>query len=235
MCYARRVVRRRTSALAVVLCACALWAAPALAWPVDVLVDLPAGSDEIRKLSAVSWVQSEDASIADAEVLPSGELLLTGKAPGRTLVLLYAEGKFAVWRVRVSAKGEAVRKDDGASQLTAAKAACPGLTTDGTTLTAAIKDDRCRTALLALFQTDAFKAADLDLTFELAALQAQIAAIEKALKPIGIDDLKVSSRGAGLVVEGKATPAQKRSALWALFKNSVGRVPFDDRIEEKEP
>src|SRR4051812_42481914 len=96
VCYARPVVRRRSPALAAVLCACLMWAAPAHAWPVDVLVDLSAGSDEIRKLSAVSWAQSDDEAIAVAEVLPTGELLLTGKSPGRALVLLYAEGKFAV-------------------------------------------------------------------------------------------------------------------------------------------
>lgn len=213
---------------------CLLVPALCFAWPVDVFVDLEVGGDEFKKLSAISWAQSEDLGIVTVEVMPSGEILLTGKGPGRALILLYAEGKFAVWRARVSPKGERVKAVEGAAELIAARGACPGLRVEDGTLFATIKDERCRAALLALFQTDAFKGAELDLTFELAALQAQIAAIEKALRGTGARDLAVSSRGAGLVMTGAASVAQHRLVLWALFKNSAGRVPLDDRIEVDE-
>ena len=42
----------------------------AFAWPVDVYEDLQAGTDEIRKLAAISWAEVEDPSIATVEVLP---------------------------------------------------------------------------------------------------------------------------------------------------------------------
>ncbi|MBX5482122.1 MAG: hypothetical protein IRZ16_09845 [Myxococcaceae bacterium] len=209
--------------------------APAFAWPVDVIVDLEADAVSIRKLTALGWAESDNPAVVEAERLPSGELLLTAKGPGRALVLLYAEGKFAVWRVRVAPKGGAVKREDGTAELEAAKAACPKLEATSDSLTAHIADERCRSALLSLFQTDAYEARQLELTFEVPVLQAQLAAIDEALRPLGVDGLKLSSRGAGLVVEGTATPEQKRKALWAIFKNSVGRVPFDDRLEEPKP
>ncbi|WNZ63504.1 pilus assembly protein N-terminal domain-containing protein [Myxococcus sp. MxC21-1] len=77
---------------------------PALAhaWPVDLVVPLEPGKERFHKLDTVDWVQVADASVADAELLPgSNELLLTGQKAGRTLLLLYAGGRFAVWRLTV--------------------------------------------------------------------------------------------------------------------------------------
>lgn len=217
--------------LRAVLIAAALLPSLAFAWPVDVTADLVAGKDEIRKLAALSWAEVEDPKVATVEVLPSGELLLTGKAPGRTLALLYAEGKFAVWRLRVSKAGEPVKAVDGAAELEAAKKACPGLTVREGTLSATIKDERCRKALLDLFQTDAFEARELELTFDLAALQAQLGAVEKGLAAAGVDGLSLHYSGAGVVLEGRADEAHHRTALWTLFKSSAGRVPVEDDIQ----
>jgi len=213
-----------------------LAAPPARAWPVDLAVTLVQGKEHFHKLSVVDWVQVEDPSIATAEIFEdSKELLLTGLKPGRTLLLLYAEGRFAVWRLVVGAPGQPVEAEPGTALLAAARKACPGLkTTEGAerSLTAEVKDARCREALRAVLKTDAYLARELDLTLELTLLQEQLAALTPPLKALG---LKASYRGAGLMLEGSTTPEGHRQALWELFRQSVGRVPLEDRVEVKRP
>ncbi len=199
-----------------------------LAWPVDVIQDVEPGKEKFVKLGAIEWAETEDSSIATAEVMEAGELLLTGLKPGRTHVLLYAEGRFAVWRVRVGGK-----PDPG--DPAAVKKACPDakLTPDeDTKLTATVATDACWKALYALFQTDAFDARSLDLTFDGKVLQQQLKGIQSALPKT------VASKyvGAGLVIEGQvASVAEHKKVLWTLFKKSVGRVALDDRLEVKTP
>lgn len=208
----------------------ALWllllaAGAACAWPADVYVDLEAGAERFQRLSALDWVEVEDPSVATAEVLDSGELLLTGKSPGRTLLLLYAEGKVAVWRLRVAAKGAKPKVEPEGGALAAARTACPDLKVDGSNLTVTIKDERCRQALLALFKTDAFSARDLELTFEVAALQAQLSALQLGAQ------VEAQYAGAGLILKGKLPEKVYRRVLWQVFQRSVGRVALEDRVE----
>jgi hypothetical protein len=208
----------------------------AAAWPVDLSMPLETGKERFHKLSVVDWVEVEDPSIATAEVLSgSNELLLTGVKPGRTLLLLYAEGKFAVWRLVVGAPGRPPEPEPSAESLAAARKACPGLkTTEGSerSLTTFVKSSRCREALHTLLKTDAYLARELDLTFELPILQEQLAALTTALKGSG---LTVRYRGAGVVLEGSTTPEGHRRALWELFRQSVGRVPLEDRATVQRP
>ncbi|WP_343213360.1 hypothetical protein [Archangium violaceum] len=208
----------------------------ASAWPVDLSVSLEPGKERFHKLSAVDWVEVEDPSVVTAEVLQgSNELLLTPLKPGRTLLLLYAEGKFAVWRLGVGAPGRPPEPEPSAELLAAARKACPGLkATEGSerSLTVHVKDVRCREALRALLKTDVYLARDLELTFELPVLQDQLAALTSALKGSG---LTVSYRGAGAVLDGTATPEGHRRALWELFRQSVGRVPLEDRATVRRP
>ncbi|NMO14812.1 hypothetical protein HPC49_00830 [Pyxidicoccus fallax] len=203
----------------------------ALAWPVDLAVSLEAGKERFHKLSVVDWVEVEDASVATAEVLPgSNELLLTGQSPGRTLLLLYAEGRFAVWRLNVG-----VPPEDPAPRLAAARKACPDLkATEGAerALSATVKDAGCRSALMELLRTDAYVARELELTLDVAVLQEQLASMVSALQPLG---LEARYSGAGMVLSGSATPETHRRALWELFRRSVGRVPLEDRVEVKAP
>ena len=195
--------------------------AAVLAWPVDVVVDLEVGSEKFHRLSGAEWMEVEDPAVAGAELLESGELLLTGKAPGRTLLLLYGQGRVAAWRLRV---GGAKAKIGGDAELAAVKKTCPGVaTTDG--LAATVKDEPCRRALLTLFQTDAYLARELELTFELAALQSQLTALKP---PKGVTARYI---GAGLELKGEATREEHRKLLWNVFKSSAGRVALDDRIE----
>ena len=53
----------------------------------------------------------------------------------------------------------------------------------------------------------------------------------------GLKELGLEARysGAGLVLQGKATPEDHRRALWELFRQSVGRVPLEDRVQLDVP
>ncbi len=206
------------------------------AWPADVYADLRAGEERFEKLAAVEWVEVEDPTVLDAEVLPSGELLLTGKAKGRTLLLLYAEGKFAVWRVRVGTPPVEVGPDG--EPLQKAKKLCgAGFKVNAARgggeaeLVTAVPNDACRLALRALFETDAFRARDLELVFDVPAFQAQLADVAEGIRAAGVKGVTARYHGAGLVLEGKVTAAEKRKVLWAVFKRSVGRVPLGDKLE----
>jgi hypothetical protein len=232
----RPPVSRRAFPLLAFLAALLLALSPlrASAWPVDLVMPLEPGKERFHKLSVVDFVEVEDASIATAEVLEgSNELLLTGLKPGRTLLLLYAEGKFAVWRLVVGTPPEPLPAPE--PLVAAARKACPGLkVTDGAGrgLTAEVKDARCREAVRSLLKTDVYLARELELTFELPLLQEQLTALTPVLKGLG---LNVSYRGAGLVLEGATTPEGHRKALWELFRQSVGRVPLEDRVTVQRP
>ena len=226
----------RTGLGGVLLATLLLLPVQALAWPVDLEFSLESGTDRFHKLTAVEWVDVEDPSVATAEVLPgSSELLITGKRPGRTLMLLYAEGKMGVWRLSVTAPGAKATPDAAPEQLAAARKACPGLqVNEGTerSLVVTVKDPACRKALLALFQTDAWLARELEITFELPMLQEQLSGITSALKELG---LEARYSGAGIVLQGESTPEGHRRALWELFRQSVGSVPLEDRVKINVP
>jgi hypothetical protein len=212
-----------------------LWAASAQAWPVDLYLDLEAGAEKVHRLPGLSWVESEDEKIAEVEVLPTGdELLILGKAPGRTLVLIYAEGRIAVWRIRVAAKGEVAKPEDGAAAWVDAKKACPDLKLDpeqDPSVTVTVKDERCREALRGYFQTDAMLAKQTALVFELPALQAQLTAMNAGLATQVKGKVEARYLGAGLQLKGKLSADEQRKALWEVFRRAVGRVALDDRIE----
>ena len=71
-----------------------------LAWPVDMIHDVEPGREKFVKLGAIDWAESEDPSIATAEVMESGELLLTG-AGFTTVVIGLAIGTTAWLQKRV--------------------------------------------------------------------------------------------------------------------------------------
>ncbi|MFZ5471594.1 MAG: pilus assembly protein N-terminal domain-containing protein [Myxococcota bacterium] len=205
-----------------------LLASGAHAWPVDVYVDLEAGREEISKPASVTWVESEDPKVATAEVLLGGEVLVTGVSVGRTVVLLYDQGKLAAWRVRVWPKAEKVKPLTAEEK--ALRQACPGLTLSAEALAGPVKDERCRSALRAYLEADGYAARQLDLRFELSALQAQLVALRSALA--GAVKPKVEARylGAALVLEGRLTDQEHRRVLWETFRHTVGRVVLEDRV-----
>ena len=179
----------------------------------------------------MDWAESDAPGVVTAEALPqSGELLLTPHAAGIARVLLYAEGRFAVWRVMV---GPIELQNTGA-ELAAAKKACPDLkATEGAepSLTATVNDTACRLALRTFLKTHAYLAKELELTFAVPQLQAQLEDFAAGMPP----GLTVRYSGAGLVLSGKTDREGHRKALWELFNRAVGRVPLEDRTEVEAP
>ena len=206
-------------------------ASPAMAWPVNARFDLKVGEEKFQKLTPDAWVEVEAPAIATAELFETAEVMLTGKAPGSTLVLVHAEDKVMVWRVVVRAPSD--RTAPAPEDLTTpAKKACRDLKVESGELTTTIRDEACRQALLALFSSDRapFLARDLDLTFDVAALQSQLRVIQAGLSKVA-PEVKAVYVGAGLRLSGRATAAQHRRAFWEVFRASVGRLALEDRIE----
>lgn len=211
-----------------------LCAFPAFAWPVDWIHDVEAGKEKFIKLPRVDWFEVEDDKVLAVEWQPeSGELLLVGLKPGRTTVLLGADGKVAAWRVRV---GTPVMTDDAAFK--AAQKACPDFRPtplEDVKLTVTAHDDACRKALLTLFQTDAFEARHLELTYDAKVLQTQLRSVEEGLKAVTKGRVKARYVGAGLVLEGPVTKAEHRKVLWEVLKRTLGRFALDDKMELPAP
>jgi hypothetical protein len=210
-----------------------LLAFPAFAWPVDWIHDVPAGKEKFIKLPKVDWLEVEDPTVASVEWLPeSNELLIVGLKPGRVTVLLGADGKVAAWRVRV---GTPPVTDEAA--MVAAKKACPTMTLtplDDVKLAATVQDEACRKALLTLFQTDAFEARHLELTFDGKVLQSQLKSVQDGLMAVTKGRVKARYVGAGLIIDGPVTLSEHRKVLWEIFKRTLGRFALDDQTLKPE-
>lgn len=215
------------------LLALSLWVVPALAqaWPVDWIHDVEPGKEKFVRLPGLDWFEVEDPKVARLEWLEeSGELLITGLKPGRTVVLLGAFGKVAAWRVRVGGKPVT---DDAA--FAAAQKACPDFKPtplEDIKLTVTVQAEPCRKALLALFQTDAFEARHLELTFAGDVLQAQLKAVEEGLRVAAGKKATARYVGAGLVLEGQVSRDEHHRLLWEVLRRTLGRFALDDRLEE---
>jgi hypothetical protein len=223
----------RWCGLAVSISMCA--SVGAFAWPVDWAHDVEAGGAKFLKLPALDWFEVDEPSVVSVEWMEEAkELLLIANRPGRALVLLGVEGKVAAWRVRVAS---APVRDEGA--MVAAKKACPYFTLsplEVVKLTTTVKDEPCRLALMKLFQTDAFEARHLELTFEPKVLQQQLKNVEEGLAALAKGRVKARYVGAGLVLEGDvASVAEHRKVLWEVLKRTLGRFALDDRIVEPTP
>lgn len=242
---------RRTLLLTGLLCA-----SSALAWPVDVRQTLSTGTQREVPLRALSWAETDapervgvvveiaPREVGELEVLPGGiparqrpqagaTLTLSARAAGDATVLLYAEGNFAVWRV--SAGGSAEPAPPDPALVEAARAACPGLTLGAgegghLTLEAEVTSEACGDALLPLLKSPAFLARDVKLTFDGAALQRQLTALQAAYAEAGLP-VKARYVGAGLILTGTVTPAQHQRALWLTFENALGKVALTDHLE----
>jgi hypothetical protein len=218
---------RHTSLLVVLL------ATAAQAWPVDWIHDVEAGKERFIKLPKLDWFEVEDPKILEVMwQADSNELLLIGLKPGRTTVLLGAEGKVAAWRVRVGTP-------PATSDVTfaAAKKVCPDLRLtplEDVKVSVSVHDEACRQALLKYFETDAVEARSLDLAFDSTVLQSQLKSVEEGLRTVAKGRVKARYVGAGLVMEGTTTQAEHRKVLWEILKRTLGRFALDDRIEEPE-
>ena len=207
---------------------------PALAWPVDWIHDVEVNKEKFIKLPRVDWLEVDDPKVVSVEwVAESNELLLIGLKPGRAIVLLGADGKVAAWRIRV---GTPPVTDEAA--LAAAKKACPEFKVtplEEVKLTVTVPDEACRKALTTLFQTDAFEARDLDLTFEGKVLQTQLKSVQEGLMLTTHGKVKARYVGAGLIIDGPVTIAEHRKLLWETLRRSLGRFALTDETEKPEP
>ncbi len=202
---------------------------PAWGWPVDVVQDLEVGKEKFVHLSSLDWFEVEDPKVVTVEYLESGEILFTALQPGRTLVLMYAEKKFAVWRLRVAGKSQ-----PEVGTLGTALKACPKLTyhpQEYDKLVGLVGDEKCRQAVLGLLATDAFVGKELALVFPIEVLQSQLKTINAALA-----SQKIVARyeGASLVLTGSVDAPGQRKALWDVFRRSAGRVAMDDQVEVRQ-
>jgi len=202
----------------------------ASAWPVDWIHEVDLRKERFVRLPALDWFEVEDPTVAQVEWMEhSNELLITGLKPGRTVLLLGAEGKFAAWRIRV---GQKPLVDDKVS--TAAQKACPDLRwtpLEDVKLTVTAHSEPCRAALLALFQTDAVEARAMELTFSGEVLQGQLKELQSAFEKVAPGKVKARYVGAGLVLSGTVSAAEHRKLLWELLKRSLGRFALDDQLE----
>lgn len=214
---------------------CLVLATAAQAWPVDWIHDVEPGKERFLKLGRLDWYEVEDPKVLDVVWQPeSNELVLVGLKPGRTTVLLGAEGKVAAWRVRV---GTPPAVSD--ATYAAAKKVCPDLRLtplEDVKVTVSVHDEACRLALLKYFETDAVEARSLNLAFDNPVLQAQLKSLEEGLRAVTKGRVKARYVGAGLVLEGPvASAAEHRRVLWEVLKRTLGRFTLDDRLEEPEP
>lgn len=204
----------------------------ASAWPVDWIHDVEPGKERFLRLPSLDWFEVEDPKTVQVEWMEhSHELLISGLKPGRTVVLLGAEGKVAAWRVRVGQKPLVDEKVSAAAQK-----ACPDLKwtpLEDVKLSVTAHSEPCRQALFALFQTDAAEARSMELTFSGEVLQAQLRELTAAFQRVAPGKVKARYVGAGLVLSGSVTEAERRKVFWELLKRALGRFAVDDQLEVK--
>jgi hypothetical protein len=210
---------------------------PAMSLPVDGSVDLIVGETQFLRLTDVKAADVDDAKIVSVEVMPAGEILLTPHAPGRALLFLVDSMRTAAWRIRVRQRGgrlEEVNPSDAAR--TAAAKACLAFkeegSGDGLSVSATIVNAACRSALKRLFDTDGYRAKQLELLFTAESLQDQLADITERLKANGLPDVKIHYEGVTLVVSGTLPHGGWARLARALYEGAVGRVPPDFQVEE---
>lgn len=220
---------RRLFALAALLLS-----APAAAWPVDLFVDVAPREETFVRFEGVEWVEVLDPKVATAEAFPSGEVLVSGgEQAAETLVMIYGQGRFSVWKVRVARPAERKAPQAEPSQVLQR---CPKPVLEPGRVVARVDSEPCRLALRTFLEQGAVRADQTDLTFELTALQGQLRDLEAGLEALKLSG-KVQLRylGAGLVLEGAVSQEEHRRLLWELFRRSAGRAALEDRLTLPEP
>jgi len=213
----------------------------AWAWPVDVELLLKKGEARFVKPAAVEWVEVDEPSIVSAELFETKEILFEAKKPGTALLLLYAEGRAAVWRVVVeeSAAPKAKPPPSPPNPLLETRKACPklGFHTDKLPkISGEVDTEACRQALLFLLMQPGWLAQELELVFEMGVLASQLAQMQKATEAaLGKGKVKLRYLGATLEMSGKLSPKEHRQALWSVFFQSAGRIALDDSMQVVSP
>lgn len=221
-------------------CALALAAAiapAASALPVDSALDLTVGEERFLKFASVLAVETDAPQVATAEILPGGEVLVTGRGSGRALLFLADDTKTAAWRLRVRESGAPIPEVAVSQEArAAARRACPGLKeesrNDAPSVAAVVATPACRRALKRLFEADGYRAERLELTFSIEALQDQLADLGERLAAHGLGGRRVHYSAVTLVVDGALPRAALGRLARAFYEAAIGRVPADLVIEE---
>ncbi len=215
-------------------------AVPARAVPVDNAVDLVVGDEHFLRLAGVVAAEIDSPAVVTAELLPSGEILLTAKAPGRTLLFLASEERTAAWRLRVRERGGRFEEAEATPEARAAASkACPGLKEEtsarGLGVVVTVPNPACRAALMRLVSADPYRAGAMEITFTAESLRDQLVAIEQRAAAAGLTGLAFAYRGATLVVKGSAPAGSRLKLARLLYVTALGRVPAEFRFEEAGP
>ena len=215
------------------------------AWPVDMAFVLKKGEARFVKLAAAEWLEVDDASIVSAELFGTQEILLEAKKPGVALLLLYSEGRAAVWRLSVEEAPAKPKPETAATLLPAtplqeARQACPKLrfqTDKLPKIVGTIDTEACRKALVFLLMQPGWLAKELELVFEMEVLSTQLAAMQKAVdEALGKNKVTLLYVGATLEMSGRQlTPQQHRRALWSVFFQAAGRIALSDSMQVLSP
>ena len=214
----------------------------ALALPVDRVLDLTPGELHFERVRFLLAAAVEPADLATAELLASGETLITPLRAGSGLIYFYEEGQLEVIRLRVGPDPFPAPPQLG--ELRAVKHACHEVETHvakgETFLHVTIPDQACRVALKAALAAEPLTAEPLTadhlrVVYEVPALQAQLRDMGAKLEAAGLHGLSLAYAGATLTLKGKATPLAHQRALSILWAEAIGRLDFDDQIELPEP
>jgi hypothetical protein len=218
----------------------ALAPASSLARPVTRTLDLVAGSEQFFRIGAGVLAFVDAPEVVGAEVLPSNELLLTPKAPGRALVYLMGPSTFDAVRVRVRESGGRLPEAPSSeSREQAVRKTCQHVefekAGEGKSLSANVPTSACRKALLELFDSDDFQADRVSLIFSEDVIREQYGEILAAVKAAGLEgDCQLAYLGPTLSIKGKMPPARKLELLKIVYHATPGRLLLDDRTETAE-
>lgn len=217
---------------------CIMFAFPAqsLGRPAAANIAAAVGTEQFLKIAAREVV-IDNPSIATAELLPSKELLISTKAPGRALIYVVGEGVVNALRLRVHAPGDRPpARNATEDQKRAAKKSCPSYKEEpgprGPDLSVDVVPGTCRAALLSLFDADDLLTPHVEVLHTPESLREQLDAILSAIRKLGLDkSVTAAYLGITLRLRGKVTAAQRLSLLSLFYDHSVGKSLFEDELE----
>jgi hypothetical protein len=183
---------------------------PARAAPPDARLALEPGAPRIEKLpDGFDFVLVDSPSVLQAELLPTGELLLDPKSPGEARVFLFSRRLVRVLEVAV---GRPLPAPDPPPTGACAKPRIDR-TCHGPWARHLLHASASDTPLLA---------------FEVEGLQEQAKAAKALLVSARLEKLDVAFSPFGVRIKGARDPAEKRRALLVIWPVVLGQLRLDD-------
>lgn len=189
-------------------------------------VELAVGQQRVFALEGVSRVSLGGDSVA-AEPLGEERLLLVGRRAGRSeLVLLFADGRSQVWRLRVVDDAAARFRDNCAALLGTTDCAGLQVVAAGDELVLEGRVDDLQTYHRLRSIRRAFPEVRLLVEVDPAVLDGLVRAINAELAAAGLDRARVTRVGGRLLIEGTVAGAvEKRKAaaiVAAMLDQAIG-------------